>query len=488
MKVNHYLFNDINVEQRNFFNKGSIFKGKIVDVFGTKILIEVKGNRIIPAILDSSVKIDVGDELTFLVKSSHKDEIHIKPIHQEEVEKLNLLKDNKSYDSISNLLKKMDVQETKTSIEIVKNLIKSNITLSKDNINNGIKIVDKLMQLSSLSEDEKVILINEPKLENQIKTLNNIINEKTIQKNTENIVVDDFKIKSKNVQISTNIDKIISLKSNIKNLLIITNNSNNEEKDLTNSIKEIMSETRSINQRDNLPKLITFFIKNNIRPSLSNILNIIELNKSPNQFVEKLNNLQQLIKKELNQKELEGILSFERMMIDEKTKHIDDKYLEIQKTIEKIKSSGKLEIEKEIVNLKDKIDFLGELNKNVLFNLIPIEYKKYNLNGIMNFIKKKNKETKDNKMNVFISLNTKKLGNIRVSCNFNGSNLSLKISMESKCFDLFKNNEHILVEKLSNVGYQIHSINYILDKDIEIIDTIEASPNPNPTYYLDVKV
>ena len=140
------------------------------------------------------------------------------------------------------------------------------------------------------------------------------------------------------------------------------------------------------------------------------------------------------------------------------------------------------------MNLKNKSDFLNDINKNLLFTLVPMTNKRDDLDGVLSFIKKNNKKLNKEKTNVFINLNTKKLGNIKISCNFRSNNLNIKFALKEKYLSFFQENEELLVEKILNLGFVVQNINYILDEDLDIIDTISQSEDINPTYYLDVKV
>lgn len=507
MKINQYLLNALKIDGNNFLNKDSVFKGKIVDVFGSKVLIEVKGKDIIPATLDSDVKVSIGDELNFLVKSSSENEILIKAIDKEELQGLSSSSKNNSDSSISKLLKNMNIRDNKISLDVVKNLIKGNVTLNKDNINNSIKILEKVLQLNSLVEDEKVIVLNEIKSDNVSKVLSISESEMRVDENDSNvqtnksipnsnfynnkktnIKVDNSKIDFKLDINEKDLDKIISLKSDIRNIVVVKENTDFDEKDITINIKDIFSENSNINLKQNLPKLITFLVKNNIKPTLNNIINMQELNQDPKLFIDKFDKLNIIVKRELGENIFKDLFIQDEALDQSSLDDVKSEILEIQEIISKVKSQGKFNIDKEIINLKNKNDFLTDINKNALFTLVPMENKKYNLNGLMNFVKKNNKKINKDKTNVFINLNTNSLGNIKISCNFVGNNIGIRMGMEKQHLSLFEKNEKILIQKVMSLGYKVQNIHYVLEEDIDIIDTINGNANLSPIYYLDVKV
>ncbi|OZV12891.1 hypothetical protein CIW83_06660 [Tissierella sp. P1] len=60
------------------------------------------------------------------------------------------------------------------------------------------------------------------------------------------------------------------------------------------------------------------------------------------------------------------------------------------------------------------------------------------------------------------------------------------MNIKSEDLELFKSTEKQLVEKISLIGYSLDKIDFVLDNDIQIIDTMVS--NPNPIYILDLKV
>ena len=60
------------------------------------------------------------------------------------------------------------------------------------------------------------------------------------------------------------------------------------------------------------------------------------------------------------------------------------------------------------------------------------------------------------------------------------------MNVRDKDLKLFKSTVKQLVEKISLIGYSLDKIDFVVDNNIELIDTIIS--NPNPTYILDLKV
>ena len=134
-----------------------------------------------------------------------------------------------------------------------------------------------------------------------------------------------------------------------------------------------------------------------------------------------------------------------------------------------------------------KIDFLNEINKKMTFVYIPIEIKNFKEESSITMLKKKKESfTGKDKVNLFINLNMKYLGNVRVYCEVFDDLINLNFSLDNDNVHLFKSNEEYLTYKLNEKGYRLNSINYVLDEKFNLIDTLIE--NHEPHYFLDVKV
>lgn len=309
------MVNKFNLASKDLLSKGSIFKGKIIDILASKVLIEVKDGSIIPATLDSNVDISIGDELTFLVKASDKNEILIKSMNQGDLEQNAIRNQKKSDSSILKLLKNMNIEENELSVDIIKNLIKANVNLNRENINNSIKMAGKIEQLTSLSSDEKVIVLNELKSED---LSNFFVLDKTKIKSSKATTDKETNSSGRNIEVKV-LDKIIGLKSDIKNILIVKGKSDLNENDININMKNVFDEDNALNLKQNLPKLIALFVKNDIKPTLNNIINMQELNNDPKEYIKNLNKVKIAVNKELDEKTFKELFANDSILIDDNT-------------------------------------------------------------------------------------------------------------------------------------------------------------------------
>lgn len=101
--------------------------------------------------------------------------------------------------------------------------------------------------------------------------------------------------------------------------------------------------------------------------------------------------------------------------------------------------------------------------------------------------KKANKNiNKGDKLNVFINLDMDYLNKVKIYCEAFDNLLNISFNIEKKDIYLFKQNEEILYNLIRESGYKLNAVNYIEDRDINLLDTL--SDNQNPYYYLDVRV
>lgn len=487
LKIENLLLNNIILNNKEeIFKEGSTFIGKIIELLDQKVLIDVKGHGTFQATMETDSKLILGDEISFLVKSSNDNKIELKPLIVDDIQ-LNNIKESSS---ISKLLYSFNIKETKVSIGLAENLMKYNAPITEQNLVEGIKNLEKVIQLISMNDEEKVISIN-----------SSVNNSTTDESNEQLIPIADvetkesFKTENNNSKDITFADKESFVdkesfidKEDIKYLLVVNKNDYPDKKDFSIIVKEFLGNENNVNAEDEYVKLISFLIKHNIKPSLNNIKNIREFNNDPIEFAEDFKQINTLISKLEHDKTTKSLLDNGADISSKETiSNRESKLNELQKLIQNFDSKTNLQSKEELRNLENKIEFLRDLNKDLSFVFLPINYGKDNLDGILTLLKeKKNKKTMNDKINVFINVNTNNLGNIKVSCQLTGNSLNVKINIKDEDLKLFQSKEKHLIEKILSIGYILNKVEYVINNDIQIIDNIVS--NPNPTYILDLKV
>ncbi|WP_353093872.1 hypothetical protein [Tissierella praeacuta] len=482
MRVENLLLNNFILNNREeIFDEGYTFNGKVLELMDDLVFIEVKGQGTIEAKLETNVKMAIGEEVSFIVKSVDDNEIILKPLIRNKVQNPQL-SDPKKNDSISNLLKSINIKETKLSMDLAESLMKYNALVTEENLMGGIRILEKLFQLSNLKEEEKVIFIeNQPPTEKDLMQ-NEIENiPKKFSVNIDSKISKEAIVKEDILENNISLDKV-----DIKSLLVVHKNEDNNSKDITQLVKEFLGNENAADMEEQNIKIISFLLKNDIKSSLNNIKNLRDLNEKPIEFVNDF----KLIDKILNKDKSNDIHIDEGHLEEDEIKSIfsskDNKLAEIQKSIREFGNTTDLKMKEDIRNLNNKIDFLREINKDLSFVFFPIKHMEKDLNGVLTLIKEdKKKRNYNGRTNIYINVETYNLGNIKVSCQLISDILHVKMNIRNEDLELFKSTEKQLIEKISLIGYSLDRIEFILDNDIQIIDTIVS--NPNPTYILDLK-
>ncbi|MGJ0847685.1 hypothetical protein ACR77J_13430, partial [Tissierella praeacuta] len=298
MRIENLLLNNFILNNKeDILSEGYTFKGKVLELIDDLIFIEIDGKRTIQAKLETDMKMNIDDEVSFLVKSVDDNEIVLKPIIKEKLQ-LSIPKEN---NPISNLLKNMNIKENKISMKLVENLMRYNAPITEENITDGIKTLEKLFQLSNLTNEDKVVLINNSSPMKKDLILEKIenIQEKTpikIDSNLNRELITEENI----IEDNTSPDKV-----DIKSLLVISKADDKDHENIAPLIEEFVVNGDNVDFEEDI-KIISFFLKHNIKPSLNNIKNLRELNENPIEFVKDLKLIDKRINKD-SPKSINGI-------------------------------------------------------------------------------------------------------------------------------------------------------------------------------------
>ncbi|WP_333657398.1 hypothetical protein, partial [Tissierella praeacuta] len=233
MRIENLLLNNFILNNKeDILSEGYTFKGKVLELIDDLIFIEIDGKRTIQAKLETDMKMNIDDEVSFLVKSVDDNEIVLKPIIKEKLQ-LSIPKENSP---ISNLLKNMNIKENKISMKLVENLMRYNAPITEENITYGIKTLEKLFQLSNLTNEDKVVLINNSSPMKKDLILEKIENtqEKTsikIDSNLNRELITEENI----IEDNTSPDKV-----DIKSLLVISKADDKEHENIAPLIEEFV--------------------------------------------------------------------------------------------------------------------------------------------------------------------------------------------------------------------------------------------------------
>lgn len=450
MKINDSLNVNIlnNYISDKLVKEGTLIEGKILDIIDDLAIIDVKGLGIVRAYTEKDLSEQIGKTLNFIVKTSLPNKLELGPISIKAETKEILEFTNKKEDYFKNVLKEFQIEDNNLSLEFLDSLIKYNVQINKKNLVNGIRIFEKLEQLINLNEDHVAITTNS---------------------------------KEENINIG---------KEDIRNFIIVDKAEGNDKTNLGQIERKDLVGFLDKRLDSEMIKTISFFIKYNIKPTLNNIKSFQLLKEDPELFSEDYKVLEEAIDKKftiydkkinINNKGPKNIV--EKSIL--KYKIILDKIINYTKENDIIKDKG---IKKNIDELKNKIELLDEMNKELIFVCLPLKLEWDKYDGAITLLKKREKE-KDTagKISVFINLKTNRLGNINIYCEVLNKGINIKFGeIKEDDLILFKSNEDKLKTLVENTGYEIKSIEYSSDKNDNILDSLII--NTKPIYYFDVKV
>ncbi|MDR7856352.1 hypothetical protein [Tissierella sp.] len=497
MKIENHLLNNLLLNNKDLLLKeGSILKGKILTFLDQIAIIEVKGHGSIQARVETDLKMNTNDEISFLVKSIKDSVINLKPINEDD----SLQIDFKENRSISKLLQSINIKETKLSIGLVENLMKYNDSITEQKLNEGIKILEKLLQLINIKDEEKVVLVspntknigyseNNPQINNESNSQIEAKRPLTIELNRVNtyIPIEKEDIKYMLVANKNDYQNMKEISSIVKEFLGDEINTSINTEKMTSDNENVNNEI-IFNKEEEFLKLTSFLIKNNIKPSLNNVKNLRELNNNPVDFANDFKKVNTIINRIENMQPDRALLNIEdKDILNDYMPLRDNELEELQVLLRNLSNNANLQQKDELKSLENKIDFLRELNSDLSLVFLPIHHRKENLDGILTFLEDKRKKKGSNEnINIFINLNTNNLGKVSISCQLLGDLINAKISIKREDLELFQSAEDLLVEKISSLGYVLNKIDFVTDSIVQILDTMIS--NPNPTYILDLKV
>lgn len=439
------------------FKEGDILEGKIIKIVDNIAMIEIEDLGILKVFVENDLDYNNGTISKFLVEHSSADKVEIKLLPNNLEIKENVEIANKEKEYISNILKEYNIKDDTISREILETLTKYNVDINEDNLIKSTRIYDKLKHILNIDTDEVVMTVSKE---------------------------DNYDIK----------------KANIANILIKNKNDTSssrletsiiDEKDLTTVVKEYLGKGHlDYKTESDLIKTIGFFAKYNIEPTLNNFRYILELKENSFLFSEDFKALEETIDKNFTNliKKVNINKGSYKISIG---KNNDDLKLVLNQMEELLKEDhlpGNKKTKEMIEELRNKIEFINEMNKELSFVYFPLNIDEKNYKGLITLLKKrKSKDGFKGKLHVFIDLKTKRLGDIKISCQIIDSLMGIKfINIAKKDLNLFESKEEDLRDLIDSTGYSIGNIEYLFTDDYSLLDSLTV--NKNSTYFLDVQV
>ncbi|OPJ55639.1 flagellar hook-length control protein FliK [Alkalithermobacter paradoxus] len=315
--------------------------------------------------------------------------------------------------SLNKLINDLNVPNTKENEEIIKQMIKENITVNKENFKTIKENLSSFKALSKFSNEE-IKLLNESIDDIENKEVRQVLREIYINKNGKNI-------------------------------------------------ENILSDLKSINLEE---KDLIFLFKNNLKLNYQNIKTLDDFLKKGENLEKTLDKLYQIVSnsKETSKCEIKAII---KNIIKDLSYSKEINLNEIKNNLEllakKINIKERIYSDKEeLSQINDRLNFLNTLSNESMYFQIPFQYNGYKNLAEITLSSKKSKTSKNKKeISIFISLNTHNLGKVESLLGYCDNRLNITFSSENeKIINMFKKNESKLINNINSIGIKDININY----------------------------
>ncbi|WP_066507256.1 flagellar hook-length control protein FliK [Abyssisolibacter fermentans] len=507
---------NMNLNVNNAMTDGGIIKGKIISLEGKNVVISTPSGELIEAKLEGDLQLNKNIMLDFMVKYTNDGKVILTPLNSEllETNTDNLLKF---------ILKENGVPENDKNLQIVKLLMDNKMPINKQTIEKALKYVDKLMQLSNISDNEKILMVlknistAQEDISNFIKVkddditqnLKEMPNQKEIDKevvsgnkdtrqetvNKAKIDVKDVttvvknlmsEVKLSNENQNSSITKTVvlllkmDLKVNLDNLKIFDEFVSNEKGFIENEIKEIV---QLLDKEINAGKNIAENIEKNITKNLGKIINK-NIENTPDK------NIESDVNKILNKfvKSMKALTGQEdKKSIDDIIKNLNDLNKEVKNMI-KDNSVIKATIEDKTRIIEQKINFISNMNDSFNLLYVPVELSFEDLKYRFGLLKK-NKVNKAEEADFYISVHTRNLKKIDVVCKLTNKKIQIKFLAEDESITkLLNDNKSLLEKQLENQGFNRIELIAVNKLTSDSIFSNLLEKNEQKKYLLDVRV
>lgn len=475
---------------------GDVLKAKIIETSTERVVLKLADGTKLTAATLSTIDANLGDYIDFNVKSTENNKLIL------ETAKDNVAGSKNLELEIKNILLKEGIQATDKNIEIAKELRYQEFPINKETIKNFLDILSNhkdvdipktafLMSNTLETESQNINSLNQI-LEEKYKIGEKIgeIIEQIVQSNDENLFE---KILSQSSTHLNNINKenilnekeIITHITNEFNLMNLEDedaNITNAKNQLLNFIKEnsdILGKKDTNIQnfiKENMPQLL----KNNQNITEEVIIKIINNSKNNSKLYDNKNLTEkaELIKESLKESFVRINSSTKGESIDVKKQYEDigEKLEVIKENIESSNIANKDEILAKIDILDNNLKFINQIsnNNNNIYIQMPINMLNQDTTGEIYVLKKggKNKKIDPEDSTLFLSINTKNIGQVDTLVKINKKTISVNLRVENEEFIKYmKQNYKKLYEMLGEIGYKLVDMKYrLISEDINFVN------------------
>ncbi|MBQ9927849.1 MAG: flagellar hook-length control protein FliK [Lachnospiraceae bacterium] len=495
---------------------GETINGTIVDKNGNEILISIGKNQLLQAKLEGGAQIDIGQQLTFAIKSAMGSKVTLSPLFT------NMATDP----NISKALQMAGIPETETSVAVVKSMMQEGMSIDKNSLQQMMRTVnlnpqanlDTILGLVKLQipvTEESIFQFEAYKnYEHQIS--DGIMNvADTLPKSLQNLsaqgnLAEGIALYKEVISMlgeqnltaggdgaaqatpTANVFSDITLnlsESGAQNPQVVGNEAGgaltanlgenelsqlgltkNETENLANSLKQAGFTQLSDAVLNNQATKDTFFSQFGKLLSSQNFL------PEAMEHIGKLlegDELNKLVKQEFKN---QFMLSPEDVADGEK---VEDLYERLNNNMNRLsqvveQAASQTPFAKAVTNMAGNIDFMNQLNQMFTYVQIPLKLQGQEANGeLYVYTNKRNLAKEDGEVSALLHLDMEHLGSVNVHVSMKEMKVATKFYLEDdKALDLIADNIHILNERLEKRGYQMNASFIHQEKEQNVIDEI----------------
>lgn len=420
--INNILVNtsdSSNIFDITSLKPGDVFQGEILSMGNENITIAID-NQLLNARFNEAVNVCIGETLNFFVKESDNNQILISPV---------LPQENPIVNIIYKALDEAGLPATDKNYDIVNILLKNGMSVNKSTITD---ILSKVLSFPD-ADMENIVLLYKYDIDVNNENLRQFEN----YRNYQHQISSD--LESAVLELPDFLSKIYN-NSGKEGFLDIVNIIGGKSADI---IKNQLSEKAENSNTNNI--INKLFQNENFRTQIKNDMKEAWSIKPDALTKEDIGSLYDKLYKG----------------IDTILKNVSDN----------IKETSILN--KNILNLKENIEFMKELNNNFQFVQIPLKSgEKINQSDLYVYADKKKKYSPDEGMSVLLHLNMEHVGNLDIHVGLKNDKINARFSLENnEVIDIFKKNMSLLIKRLEDKGYTFNSL---IEKSVkEHLDFVE---------------
>lgn len=447
-------------------SNGDTFQGEIVSVKDNQILLRLPGGTSITATLNGDFALTPGKVETFVLDNNQGQTISIKPMNASAQE---ITMADKALESAG-------LSFSEKNFEMVKELIRQNMPVDKNSLNNMARIIGKFpdTDISTLVQMTRLEIPITPENIGQFKAYQSY--ESSIY-NDVNSLTDGIMELFQNSEIET----AATINQVIDDLFMFDENKL-PDKEMLNNLK---SESKILEFPDiknalDMPDITT-------RELLKTIVNQKEPEIINNKAVKSF--LKQALGENLSFPLEEG---FDKEKVQKFFAKSENILRNLEETLKKNPQTEKLAGNTE--NIRNNVDFMNDINKNMAYFQMPVNFSQGQGNGqLYVFTNKKKVMAKGDNLSALLHLDMENLGPVDVFVRLSGKNVGTSFTLETEeMLDFVYSRIDILNEKLEKLGYNTTVDMKVkdFDKPLNFVeDFLEGDSKPVAVnqYLFDVK-